>query len=74
MELMCQVNTQLGMNGSIVTALKSLYYDVSSCVILNGLNTDWFNEHDSLRQGGSFSHLQLNLFINGMAINIQSCQ
>ncbi len=62
----------VGVNGKMLGAVKSLYTGVSSCVRVNGLLTDWFDVHCGLRQGCSLSPLSFNLFINDLAVCIKA--
>ncbi|CAC5379161.1 unnamed protein product [Mytilus coruscus] len=41
----------LGINGTMFNALRSLYNDVRSCVRVNGFSTDWFSVNCELKQG-----------------------
>ena len=50
----------------------SLYISVSSCIRINGYNTDWFEVSSGLRQGCSLSPLLFNLFVNDLALHIKS--
>lgn len=56
----------------MLTAIKSLYIDVSACVKVNNLTTDWFDVKSGLRQGCSLSPLLFNLYINDLALNINA--
>ena len=62
----------LGLNGPMLTALKSLYHSVSSCVRINQCFTDWFGVSSGLRQGCSISPILFNLFINDLAFKIKA--
>ena len=53
-------------------AIQSLYQSVSSCVGINGLNTDWFDVTVGLRQGCTLSPLLFNCFINDLAQKIKA--
>ena len=52
----------IGVNGKMLKAVKSLYTTVSSCVRINGLKTDWFDVKTGLRQGCCLSPLLFNCF------------
>lgn len=62
----------LGINGKMLKAIKSLYASVSSCVRINGLKTDWFDVKTGLRQGCCLSPLLFNCFINDFACKIKA--
>lgn len=65
-------NTNIGLNGKILSALKSLYRNVTSSVRVNGHYTDWFDVKCGLRQGCSLSPLLFHLYINDLAIAIKT--
>lgn len=54
----------------MLTVVRSLYKDASSCVCLNNAYyTEWFNVNTGLRQGCSLSTiLYINIYINGLAL------
>ena len=56
----------------MVTAIKSLYVNVSACVKVNNLTTGWFDVNSGLRQGCSLLPLLFNLYINDIAIHINA--
>ena len=60
----------VGVNGKMFKAIKSLYSCVSSCIRINGLKTDWFDVTTGLRQGCCLSPLLFNIFINDFALKI----
>lgn len=60
----------LGLCGRIMNAVKSLYNDVSACVLINGFKTGWFSVNSGLRQGCVSSPLLFNIFINDLAITM----
>jgi len=64
--LWCKLNN-MGMSTKMLSAIKSLYSNVSSCVRVNGYFTEWFNVNTGLRQGCSLSTVLFNLFINDLA-------
>jgi len=64
-------NPKIGVNGKMLSVLQSLYHNVSSCVRVNGLYTDWFNVQCGLRQGCSLSPLLFNMFVNDLAEKIK---
>jgi len=63
---------QIGVNGNILRAIKSLYTAVSSCVRINGRCTEWFDVTSGLRQGCTLSPILFNIFINDLALQIKA--
>lgn len=61
-----------GISGKMLTAVRSLYSNVSSCVRVNSYKTDWFSVHSGLRQGCTLSPLLFNLYINDLAVYLKS--
>ena len=59
---------EIGVCGKMYNAIKSLYSCVSSCIIINGLKTDWFDVTTGLRQGCCLSPLLFNIFINDLSL------
>ena len=55
-------NSDIGIGGKMLVAIKLLYKSVSSCIRINGYNTDWFDVSSGLRQGCSLSPLLFNHF------------
>jgi hypothetical protein len=49
-----------------------LYSQVTSCVRVIGLYTDWFDVKCGLRQGCSLSPLLFNYFVNDLAVFIKA--
>ena len=64
---------RLGLSGNILTALKSLYTNVSCCVKLGMDNvlTEWFDVNTGLRQGCLVSPVLFNIYINDLAMLIK---
>ena len=62
----------INVSTKMLTAIKSLYVNVSACVKVNNLTTDWFDVKSGLRQGCSLSPLLFNLYINDLAIRINA--
>ena len=56
----------------MLTAVKSLYSNVSSCIRVNGYMSDWFDVKIGLRQGCILSPVLFNCFINDLAVNINA--
>jgi hypothetical protein len=50
----------------MLRALFSLYYNVKSCVKVNGNFTDWFDVKFGLKQGCILLPLLFNIFINNL--------
>lgn len=63
--------SDIGMSTKMLSALKSLYSDISCCVRVNGFLTDWFNVNTGLRQGCSLSTVLFNIFINDLAVLVK---
>ena len=55
-----------GIKVTKLNALRSLYSKVKSWVILNGVNSEWFNVETVLHQGCSLSPILFNLFNNNL--------
>ena len=64
--------SDIGVCGKMLTAVKSLYASVMSCVRVNSFKTDWFNVNCGLRQGCILSPLLFNLFIYDLTIYLKS--
>ena len=62
----------INVSTKMLTAIKSLYVNVSACVKVNNLTTDWFDVNSGLRQGCSLSPLLFNLYINDLALHINA--
>ena len=62
---------QQGVNGKFYFALGSLYRNTECSVMLNGLQTPWFNVECGLRQGCNLSPLLFNIIINELVEQIQ---
>ena len=55
-----------------VNAVRSLYNDVTSCVRVNEFLSDWFNVSTGLRQGCFLSTILFNIYINDLAVSLKS--
>lgn len=64
--------TDIGMSSRMLSAVRSLYHNVTSCVRLNGMFSDWFNVNTGLRQGCSLSTILFNIFINDLATSLKN--
>ena len=62
----------LGLNGRIYKAIKSLYDSVKSSVRINGLKTEFVDANCGLKQGCILSTLFFNLYVNDLVIKINS--
>jgi len=62
----------VGVCGKMLSAVKSLYSSVMSCVRVNSFKTEWFDVKCGLRQGCILSPLLFNLFINDLTIYLKS--
>ena len=64
--------TAAGINGKLMSSLKSLYSNVSSCVRVNNVYSEWFNVPAGLRQGCSLSPTLFNFYINDFVTTIKA--
>ena len=62
----------IGMSSRMLSAVRSLYNEVTSCVRVNGYLSDWFNVSTGLRQGCSLSTILFNIYINDLAVSLKS--
>jgi hypothetical protein len=56
-----------GIRGKMWRVLKCLYGEVESCVLINGMKTDWFPVRVGVRQGCVLSPVLFAIFIDGVA-------
>ena len=61
-----------GMSTKMLSAVRSLYQNVSACVRVNGYLTDWFKVNTGVRQGCSLSTILFNIFLNDIAVMLKS--
>ncbi|XP_053402804.1 uncharacterized protein LOC128558049 [Mercenaria mercenaria] len=61
-----------GINGKMLSAIKSLYSTVSASIRVNCFSTEWFDVKSGLRQGCILSPLLFNLYINDLAVFLKS--
>ena len=62
----------MGVSGTFLNALRSLYKGVKACVRINGKLTDWFNVDLGLKQGCLLSPCLFNLFFDSLSDEIKS--
>ena len=63
---------KVGVNGRMLSAVKSLYSNITACVRINSMCTDWFTVSTGLRQGCPLSPILFNLFIDDLAVQLQA--
>ena len=63
---------RFGVSGRMLSAVKSLYSNITACVKINGMCTDWFTVRTGLRQGCLLSPILFNLFIDDLAVQLQA--
>ena len=63
---------RVGVSGRMLSAVKSLYSNITACVRINGMCTDWFTVSTGLRQGYTLSPILFNLFIDDLAVQLQA--
>jgi hypothetical protein len=49
-------------------AVKSIYSNVTACVRVNNLHTNWFNVNNGIRQGCGLSPILFNFYVNDLAV------
>ena len=65
-ELLWHKLIKMGISGRFLASLQSLYKNVKCTVLVNGLQTDWFDVNCGLKQGCILSPMLFNLFINDL--------
>jgi hypothetical protein len=60
-----------GIHDKMLYALKSLYYNVESCVRINGLKTEFFKVNCGLKQGCLLSPLLFNIYVNDLCHDLK---
>lgn len=61
----------LGLNGTFINAIKSLYEGVRAAVRVNGSLTDWFDVGVGLKQGCALSPVLFNIYLNDLIQEIK---
>ena len=61
----------IGINGKIWRLLYNAYLNMKSCVLYDGLLSDWFHLKQSVRQGGILSAWLYILFINDLICELE---
>jgi hypothetical protein len=56
-----------GVRGKMWRVLRSMYSEVKSCVMVDGVQTEWFETRMGVRQGCVLSPILYSVFINGFA-------
>jgi hypothetical protein len=56
-----------GMGGKIERVVRALYRSIESCVLVDGLKTDWFGVDVGVRQGCVLSPVLFSMYIDGLA-------
>ncbi len=63
----------LGLPSNMLNAIKIIYNDVSCCVRINGVKTNFFNVSSGLKQCCLLSPHLFNLFLNDLLQEIKNC-
>lgn len=66
--------TSVGISPAMLSALKSIYSDVQSCVRLNGQCSSFFSVHAGLKQGCVLSPLLFNMFIDDFVSKVKALE
>ena len=66
--------SKAGVNGRMLSAIKSLYNDVSYSVKVNGHLTDWFKVNNGVKQGCVLSCSLFQIYLNDLAQQINQLQ
>ena len=62
----------MGISGTFLTALRSLYKGVKACVRINGKMTEWFNVDLGVKQGCVLSPCLFSLFFDSLSDEIKA--
>ena len=63
-----------GINGNMYKAIRSLCFNTTYTVNINGYNTRWFNADLGVRQGDCISPTLFSLFVNDMAKEVKEAE
>ncbi|MEW8546520.1 MAG: reverse transcriptase family protein [Candidatus Thiodiazotropha sp.] len=55
-----------GIQGKILNVIKNMYAKIKSCILLNGLSSDYFYCEKGVRQGENLSPLLFSLYLNDL--------
>ena len=66
--------SMMGVTGTILNSLKSLYDDVQCAVRINNTPSDWFSVSTGLKQGCILSPLLFNAFVNDLVQKLNQCE
>ena len=55
-----------GISGKVLRVILNMYKSIKSCVMANGMQSEFFESHVGLRQGENLSTLLFALFLNDM--------
>ena len=55
-----------GISGKVLRVILNMYKSIKSCVMANGMQSEFFESHVGLRQGEILSPLLFALFLNDM--------
>ena len=55
-----------GISGKVLRVILNMYKSIKSCVMANGMQSEFFESHVGLRQGENLSPLLFALFLNDM--------
>ena len=55
-----------GIHGKILNVIKNMYAEIKSCILLNGVKSEYFNCEKGVRQGENLSPLLFSLYLNDL--------
>ena len=61
-----------GIHGKILNVIKNMYAEIKSCVLLNGVKSEYFNCEKGVRQGENLSPLLFSLYLNDLENFLES--
>ena len=53
-------------NGKVLRVIYNMYYDIKSCISLNGSNSPFFASSSGVRQGENFSPVLFAIYLNDL--------